>query len=81
MTKTKFNKDGKKWIEQERITETIDQDTYYNLIEARETFRRWGFYEKHNKSYTPMGRVVTEINSIDPDRQIKILRNFNITMV
>lgn len=80
MVKTDYRKDGKKWVEQRRDVELIDKETYYNITESRDYFHHLGFFERHNKSYTPMGYVVTSINTIDPDKNQKSLREFDIQL-
>ena len=37
-----------------------------------------GGYERHEKSYTDIGYIVTRINSISPDRKNKSLYEFTV---
>ena len=71
-----YEKVGSKW----RLTNTeqklINEEFYYNIINSRKFFTNLGGYERHTKTYTCRGYIVTHINSISPDRQLKTVRYF-----
>lgn len=77
MTRMDFRKEGNKWVGNEKVAEEITHEQYENFVNSKSAFKKMGFYEKHNKSYTYAGYVVTEINSITPDRKQKKLRTFD----
>jgi len=79
MRKAKYIKNGSKWIETEQTTEQVSKEYYENTISAKKLLIVLGGHERHKKSYTYMDYVVTEINSISPDKQTKTTYNFNIT--
>jgi hypothetical protein len=81
MEKTKYIKEGSKWIEFEKQTEKITEEQYYYIIDSRSYFTKLGGYERHHKNYTCEGYIVTEINSISPDRKNKTLREFTLNRV
>ena len=76
MVKTSYNKKGSKWIEVEREEETITKRQANNIVNAKKFFTNLGGYERHEKSYTMYGYVITRVNSISPDRQQKSVYNF-----
>ena len=76
MVRTSYNKKGSKWIEVEREEKIITKECANNIVNAKGFFEGIGGYEKHLKSYTIYGYVVTTVNSISPDRQQKIVYKF-----
>ena len=76
MVKTSYIKKGSKWIEIEREEETIDKHHANNVVNAKEFFKALGGYERHEKSYTMYGYVITTVNSISPDRRQKSVYEF-----
>lgn len=76
MTIKNYEKIGSKW----RLTNTeqrlINEEFYNNIINSKKFFTNLGGYERHTKSYTCRGYIVTHINSISPDRQLKTVRYF-----
>ena len=76
MIKISYNKKGSKWIEVEREEETITKRQANNIVNAKKFFTNLGGYERHEKSYTMYGYVITRVNSISPDRQQKSVYNF-----
>lgn len=73
---TEFEKVGSKWIEKNNNVEFINQEFYNNTIGAKKFFTNLGGYERHEKSYTSRGYIVTKINSISPNKTEKIVRQF-----
>ena len=76
MIKISYNKKGSKWIEVEREEQTINKESANNIVNAKKFFVNLGGYERHEKSYTTYGYVITTVNSISPDRQQKSTYNF-----
>ena len=76
MIKISYNKKGSKWIEVEREEETITKRHANNIVNAKKFFTNLGGYERHEKSYTTYGYVITTVNSISPDRKQKSVYNF-----
>ena len=76
MVKISYNKKGSKWIEIEREEETITKKNANNIVNAKKFFVNLGGYERHEKSYTMYGYVITRVNSISPDRQQKSVYEF-----
>ena len=77
MTIKNYEKIGSKW----RLTNTeqklINEEFYYNIINSKKFFTNLGGYERHTKSYTCNGYIVTHINSLSPDRTQKTVRDFS----
>ena len=76
MIKISYNKKGSKWVETEREEETITKRHANNIVNAKKFFTNLGGYERHEKSYTTYGYVITTVNSISPDRQQKSVYEF-----
>ena len=76
MVKISYNKKGSKWIEVEREEETITKRQANNIVNAKKFFVNLGGYERHEKSYTTYGYVITRVNSISPNRQQKSVYEF-----
>ena len=77
LTTTNFEKKGSRWIEIEKEIKEVDKKFYNNVIEAKGFFRNIGGYERHEKSYTCEGYIVTKVTSISPNKQHKTVRHFN----
>ena len=77
MTIKNYEKIGSKW----RLTNTeqklINEEFYYNIINSKKFFTNLGGCERHTKSYTCNGYIVTHINSLSPDRTQKTVRDFS----
>ena len=73
-------KGNEKWVLKEEETTEITKEEYLNSIsiKTKKFFQNTGGYERHIKSYTVLGYVVTHINSISPNRKIKVTRDFTI---
>lgn len=73
-------KGNEKWIIKEEETTELTKEMYLNTVnpKTKKFFQNLGGYERHIKSYTVLGYVVTHVNSISPDRNIKITRDFTI---
>ena len=76
MEETHYVKKGSRWIETEKETKEVTQDQYNNIVNAKRFFTSIGGYERHTKSYTYIGYIVTNINSISPDKKSKSVRHF-----
>ena len=68
-TKTTF-------IEEERETEQITEQTYRNIVSSSKFFRRLGGIETHTRAYTCRGYNTVKLTSISPNRQIKKIYEF-----
>lgn len=78
MTKESYKKEGKKWMLTATETKEITETQYHRIIDAKHFFTNLGGYERHTKSYTSAGYLVTRINSISPGRENKSVYQFNI---
>jgi len=73
-TKTTYAEEGK---EMQRISRTD-----YSRITGEDTlnwFRRLGGTETAQRSYTCRGYLITKLTSTSPDKQTKIIREFNFS--
>lgn len=77
MVKESYIKKGSKWSLVETENNNIDEQHYKNIIESKSFFTNLGGYERHEKSYTSKGYIVTRINSISPDKQNKSVYIFD----
>lgn len=66
------------YIEEERTTETIDEQKYRRIVsnETLRFFRRLGGTETAERNYTCRGYNVVKLTSTSPDRSKKIVRTF-----
>lgn len=73
-------KQGSKWITTETETKTISKLFYNNLIDERAIrfFRNLGGIETVQRNYTKMGYLPVRILSTSPNRETRIIRNFEI---
>ena len=78
MIKTKFEKVGSKWVETDKEEKGITEECYNNIVGAKNFMKSLGGYERHEKSYTYIGYIVTRINSISPDKKDKSLYEFTV---
>ena len=76
MVKTSYIKKGSRWLEVEREEQTINKESANNVVNAKKFFTNLGGYERHEKSYTMYGYVITTVNSISPDRKQKSVYEF-----
>lgn len=70
---------GAAWITHERWGEDV-----HRKITSDDTirwFRSWGGSEYAERSYTPVGYIVTRLISTNPDHTVRIVRRFRITNV
>ena len=81
MTKEHFRKNDKnKWIlEYSEHKKDITEQCYNNIIDAKNFFRNLGGIERHVKSSTCYGYIVTHITSISPDKSAKSIYQFNFS--
>lgn len=75
-TKTTYIVDSKK-IE----TVTEKQHRLTTCDETCKGFRRLGGSETKQMNYTCLGYICTKLTSISPDRQTKVVREYNIDLV
>jgi hypothetical protein len=67
----RFVKVGSKWKSVEVEENDVTMEMYTNCVNAKGFFKALGGYERHEKSYTSKGYIVTRIVSISPDRKNK----------
>ena len=79
METIRYEKKGSRWIETEREEKQITEKIYENVIKSKQFFTNLGGTERHSKSNTYIGYIVTTVNSISPDRQNKTVRLFTLT--
>lgn len=77
MTIKNYKKVGSTWRLVNTEEELINEEFYYNIINSKKFFTNLGGYERHTKSYTCNGYIVTHINSLSPDRTQKTVRDFS----
>ena len=72
-------KGNEKWVLKEEETTELTKEEYLNTVspKTKKFFQNTG-YERQTKSYTVLGYVVTHINTISPNKKIKITRDFTI---
>ena len=78
MVETEFKKVGSKWVEVNKEEKEITEECYNNIVNAKNFMKNLGGYERHEKSYSYIGYIVTRINSISPDRKNKSLYEFTV---
>ena len=79
METIRYKKKGSRWVETEREEKQITEKIYENVINSKHFFTNLGGSERHSKSYTYIGYIVTTVSSISPDRQNKTVRYFTVT--
>ena len=77
MTIKNYKKVGTTWRLVNTEEKLINEEFYYNIINSKKFFTNLGGYERHTKSYTCNGYIVTHINSLSPDRTQKTVRDFS----
>ena len=78
MVETKFKKVGSKWVETDKEEKEITEEYYNIIVNAKNFMKNLGGYERHEKSYTYIGYIVTRINSISPNKKDKSLYEFTV---
>ena len=82
MIEETYNKtaSGKSWSKKGvTITEgEITSKQYANILNATSFFRSLGSSERIEKGYTIAGFIPTRLSSINPSKDIKIIRRFKI---
>ena len=76
LTRTEYRKQANKWELVEQETKEVNYDFYLNVIDRR-FFKAIGGIERSSRSYTPRGYRVTKQTSISPDRNTKIIFEFD----
>lgn len=71
LTVERFVKVGSKWVSNEVEEMQVSETQYKNCVDAKGFFKNLGGYERHDKSYTCAGYIVTRITSISPDKKNK----------
>ena len=78
MTKDEYEKVGSRWTLVDSETEQVSFEEYMNVISAGPFFSNLGGRERITKSYTKLGLVPVEVNSISPDGMQKYVWKFKI---
>ena len=76
MVEKRYYKAGKSWKMVEVVEENISKECYLNIINSVKFFRSLGGFERLTNGYTYAGYIPTQLNSISPDKQEKIIRSF-----
>ena len=76
MVEKRYYKAGKSWKMAEVVEENITKECYLNIVNSVKFFRGLGGYERLTNGYTYAGYIPTQLNSISPDKQEKIIRSF-----
>jgi len=78
-THKEYEKKGSKWIKVGEKKELFSERQYNNFTDERwaKHNRFLGGYERAEKNYTSRGYRLTRNTSISPDRQTKIVREFD----
>ena len=72
---------GKSWkanADKEKTT-IISFKEYFNYISSVDFFKNLGGTERVEKGYTIAGYIPTKLTSINPSKDVKIIRQFKIT--
>lgn len=84
MTETRYIKNHNTkttYVQEEKEMQRISR-TDYSRITGEDTikwFRRLGGTETVQRSYTCRGYLITKLTSTSPDKQTKIIREFNFS--
>ena len=73
---SRYQRLARGWELLEEEIKEVDRDYYQLTVDAKQFFNNLGCIERHKKSYTPYGYIVTSINSISPDKDRKTTREF-----
>ena len=72
-------KEGTKtvWVTDSKEVKNIDEQSYNNIVNAKNFMRNLGGRETHQKGYTFKGYKVVKIISTSPDKQNRTIYNFD----
>lgn len=73
---SKYQRLGRGWELLDETRKVLKRENYQNTVDAKQFFNNLGGIERHTKSYTQYGYIVTRINSISPDGDTKTVRQF-----
>ena len=69
-------------VESKEVTEVTERQHYLTTNnDTVKWFRRIGGSETRQMNYTCLGYVCTKLTSISPDKQTKVVREYNIELV
>lgn len=73
-------KQGSRWVTTETETKTVSKQFYNNITDEKAIrfFRNLGGIETVQRNYTKMGYIPVRILSTSPNRETRIIRNFEI---
>lgn len=74
---TNYKKQGSKWIVDDTVNYTMNEERVNNIIGAKTFFTNLGGYERHDKAYTAYGYRVVRVTSINPNKDYKSVYEFD----
>jgi len=77
LTRIEYDKQGSKWIPVLTTNKIVTEEYVNNIIMAKKFFSGLGGYERHEKDYTSYGFRVVRVISIRPDKQKKVVYEFD----
>ena len=79
MVEKRYYKAGSKWVLSSTEESNISKENYLNIVNSCKFFRGLGGFERLTNNYTYAGYIPTQLNSISPDKQEKIIRSFEFS--
>lgn len=76
VTTTYYAKRGSRWIETKQDVKAFTGSYYFNTVDAVPFFRGLGGYERVELAYSYAGYIPRRITSINPDRTVRVIREF-----
>tara|TARA_R100000458_G_C8228539_1_gene210909 strand:- start:126 stop:386 length:261 start_codon:yes stop_codon:yes gene_type:complete len=77
MTTTTKVKKGNKFVVKSVDKRNITMEHHRSFVESKEFFKNLGSIERHRKTYTCAGYKVFQISTTSPDRNTKVIREFD----
>jgi hypothetical protein len=59
----------------------ITEEEYNNIIDSCKFFKKLGGVERSVRNYTCRGFKVVKLTSISPDKETKVIREFNFDVI
>lgn len=78
LTTITYERRGSRWAEVKREREDLTPAIYCNCVDAVPFFRGLGGSERVECSYTPLAYLPVRISSVSPDKQTRIVREFQL---
>lgn len=73
---TRYERRGGRWAEVDSKREDLTPAFYCNAVDAVPFFRGLGGSERVECSYTPIAYLPVRISSVSPDKQTRVVREF-----